>query len=233
MGVFSRDGKKAGSTFLQHISTHSTQIFILVFAPKKSGEHQLGNFFCPSIHQNCILLWVTPQELTDVSFLCLVEGVTAFCGMVMASCNCPMYVENPASLITDPCTVFSWLRLKLSVLEEGIWAISALELRWKSFCRMLTTLEKWSSTNLAHIAIWLELVLYLGKLGLFSIKLLVFTFKRSVHITALMTQVTGSLMQLGSKIGWMFRSKLDLFWIWFPLLAFSQMLQKHIATKLT
>lgn len=42
----------------------------------------------------------------------------------------------------------------------------------------------------------MELVFYfnLGKLGRFSIELLVFTFVPSVHTTALMTQVTGSLM---------------------------------------
>lgn len=88
-----------------------------------------------------------------MNFLNLIKGVTAFCGMVMASCNCHMSVESLASLITDPCTVFSWLMLKLSALEEGTWAISAPELRWKSFYHILTVLEK-SSTDLAHIGIW-------------------------------------------------------------------------------
>lgn len=67
--MFFKDGKKAGFIFLQHISTHSTQIVILACVPKKSGEHQLGTFICPSIHQNCVLVQFTPKELTDVSSL--------------------------------------------------------------------------------------------------------------------------------------------------------------------
>ncbi|KAM0924708.1 hypothetical protein ACQ4PT_004655 [Festuca glaucescens] len=117
--MFSRDGKKEGSIFLQHINTLSTQICILVMVcvPKKRGEHQLG--------------------------------VIVFCGMVTASFSCHMSVENLASPTTDQCTVFSCRRSKFSARGEETWAISALKFRWKSFCHILTALEAQKCTNSA------------------------------------------------------------------------------------
>jgi hypothetical protein len=146
-------GKKAGFIFLRHISTHSTRIVILVCGPKKSGEHPLGNLFLPCCY---------PQELHPPSSysegipwraVCfyLIEGAIAFCGTVMASRSCPTFAESLASLTTDQSTVFSWLRLRVPATEEGTWAIPALESRWKSFCRIHTAPEKWSSTGLADI----------------------------------------------------------------------------------
>jgi hypothetical protein len=79
-------------------------------------------------------------------------------------------------------------------------------LRWKSFCHIPTALEKWSSTNLADIGIWLELVFYfnLGRLGGFSIILLAFTCMPCIYTAALMTQVAGSLMNnnWGRRLVW-------------------------------
>ncbi|KAF0915560.1 hypothetical protein E2562_036746, partial [Oryza meyeriana var. granulata] len=76
--------------------------------------------------------------------------VTVFCGMVTVSFSYLTFVGSHASPTIDLCTVFSWRRLKFSARGEEIWAISALELRWKSFCHILTALETSTSTNSAH-----------------------------------------------------------------------------------
>jgi hypothetical protein len=145
VGTFSRDGKKEGYIFHQHINTHLTRIVILgkVYVPKESDEHQLGNFLCAFMFWNFIRFCISPKALTEATFFFVIKGVIEFCGMVTASFNCPMFVENLGSLTTDQCTVFSWLRLKLSAKGDGTWAYSALELRWKSSCHIIVmTVEK-------------------------------------------------------------------------------------------
>lgn len=146
-------GKKAGFIFLRHISTHSTRIVILVCGPKKSGEHLLGNLFLPCCYpqRTAPSIELLRRNSLTCHLFYLIEGAIAFCGTVMASRSCPTFAESPASLTTDQSTVFSWLRLRVPATEEGTWAIPALESRWKSFCRIHTAPEKWSSTGLADI----------------------------------------------------------------------------------
>lgn len=142
--MFSRDGKKEGFIFLQHINTLSTQtgILVTVCVPRKRGERQLGNLFSTLVNQNTLLVLNTSsKKLTEEVFSFLTKGVIAYCGMVPASFSYHMSEENHASPTTDQCTVFSWRRLKFSTRGEETWAISVLELRWKSCCHILTTME--------------------------------------------------------------------------------------------
>jgi hypothetical protein len=144
VGVFSRDGKKAGFIFLQHISTHSTQTVIQGFGPKKSGERPLGNVFLlllpryPTTISPSVEL-LRRNSLTRV-FFCLNEGAIAFCGMATVSCSCRTFAESLASLTTDQCTVFSWPRSRASGTEGETRAISALGSRWKSSCQTRTVI---------------------------------------------------------------------------------------------
>jgi hypothetical protein len=99
-------------------------------------------------------------------------GAIVFYGMVMDSFSYLMFVESRASPTIDRCTAFSWRRLKLSARGEEIWAVSTLELRWKSFCHILTALETSSSTKSAHYMLCSSFLLcvYVSKLIFFSVR---------------------------------------------------------------
>lgn len=140
---------------------------------RKSEEHQLGNFFSTCINQNFLLLWFFFFKATYWKTCSLLTiGAIVFYGTVMDSFSYLMFVESRASPTIDRCTAFSWRRLKLSARGEEIWAVSTLELRWKSFCHILTALETSSSTKSAHYMLCSSFLLcvYVSKLIFFFSK---------------------------------------------------------------